>query len=73
MGHAYARLCAASQVTRVNTVRRPINPKGIFATSGGSGDPSFQARFKAVVQYRGGHDSKWGRKSGRCCCFFRLG
>ncbi len=26
-----------------------INPKGIFAASGG-GDPSFQARFKAVVQ-----------------------
>ncbi len=50
-----------------------INPKGIFASSGGGGDPSFQARFKAVVQYRCGHDSKWGRKSGRCCCFFRLG
>ncbi len=27
-----------------------INPKGIFAASGGGGDPSFQARFKAVVQ-----------------------
>ncbi len=50
MGHAYARLCAASQVTRVNTVRRSINPKGIFAASGGGGDPSFQARFKAVIQ-----------------------
>ncbi len=73
MGQAYARLCAASQVTRVNTVRRSINPKGIFAASGGSADLSFQARLKAVVQYRGGHDSKWGRKSGRCCYLFRLG
>jgi uncharacterized repeat protein (TIGR01451 family) len=27
-----------------------INPKGIFAASGGGGDPSFQVRFKAVVQ-----------------------
>ncbi len=27
-----------------------INPKGIFANNTGSGDPSFQLRFKAVIQ-----------------------